>query len=302
MKIGDWVAIGFNPTASSMGPAPVLVCSEAFGNSSVVYFNQANHTGAPAFNHSMVSNNVTVEVEDGITTCLFSLSSNFTVMATKTSKEQHYDLNNDSMFLIMAVGTLSNKTIAFHTNQNRTKDKLKLSDKNQYYHKNESSLKTFYTNCQNSREYGCFISSDTIDNCSDSKNCDFGATWIGESENSYKVQLMTTTEEFVAIGFNPTASKMGPAPVVACSQKFKDLPAVYFNFGNHTGVAALNHTNMVSKYQVSVEDGVTTCEFSLNSSFSVTATNTSEKNTYNLNEHPSFVIMAIGPLTGGQGV
>ena len=51
----------------------------------------------------------------------------------------------------------------------------------------------FYSNCQNSKSYGCFTSSDKIGNCSITKTCDFGITWIGESEHSYKIQLISKT-------------------------------------------------------------------------------------------------------------
>ena len=65
----------------------------------------------------------------------------------------------------------------------------------------------FYTNCQNSKNYGCFTSSEKVGNCSKTKNCDFGATWIGESENSYKIQLISTAGKDILSDIKDVYSK-----------------------------------------------------------------------------------------------
>ena len=86
--------------------------------------------------------------------------------------------------------------ITYHTKRNKTDILTKLSDHNKFYTKNNTELTKFYTNCLNSQDFGCFTSSNRVAKCYESKNCDFGATWIGESEDSYKMQLMTKTGEF----------------------------------------------------------------------------------------------------------
>ena len=154
-----------------------------------------------------------------------------------------------------------------------------------------SDIDQFYKNCQNSKDYGCFT---TTDDCISSKNCSFGATWIGTSETEYQFQLISTSGEYVAVGF-PSSSSMGPAPVVACSPNFT-TPAIYYNTEKYWSAAVMNHSDFVSSYKVAVEDGTTSCEFSMNSTFSVTPSSSNTSMTYDLNQNETFIIMAVGPL------
>ena len=48
---------------------------------------------------------------------------------------------------------------------------------------------------------------------------------------------------------------MGPAPVLACSLQFSKLPAVYYNFDNHTSKPVYGTSEMLSNYSVTVEEG-----------------------------------------------
>ena len=100
-----------------------------------------------------------------------------------------------------------------------------------------SDIDQFYANCKDDKNYGCFTSPAT--GCVGSKTCKFGATWTGTSETKYQVQMMTSTgvssDYFVAMGLNTASSSMGPAPVIGCSQQFKQQPAIYFNYANHSG-------------------------------------------------------------------
>ena len=89
---------------------------------------------------------------------------------------------------------LGSGRIQQHVSTSLTGEKVNLGDFN--YTKNNTELTKFYTNCLNSQDFGCFTSSNRVAKCYESKNCDFGATWIGESEDSYKMQLITKTGEF----------------------------------------------------------------------------------------------------------
>ena len=162
-----------------------------------------------------------------------------------------------------------------------------------------SDIDTFYTNCQNSAQYGCFTAPD---NCVQNKTCDYGATWMGTSETIYQFQLISNSSDYVAIGF-PNVSSMGPAPVIGCSPKFES-PAIYYNTASYASAAAFNHSDFVSLYHVSAVDNIVSCVFNMNSSFIIAATNTSGESKYDLNKNSSFIMRrskhTANPLLLGQ--
>ena len=155
----------------------------------------------------------------------------------------------------------------------------------------------FYTNCQNSAEYGCF----TIPSgCVQAKNCTLGSTWKGTSEQIYQFQMIsssTASSDYLAIGF-PSSSAMGPAPVVACSSNFSK-PGVYYNDANYASNPVLNNSAMVTSYSVVIEENSTSCEFALNSSFTVEP-NSSAVLSFDLNVNSTYLIMALGPVRNGK--
>ena len=97
--------------------------------------------------------------------------------------------------------------------KNKTIAAIDLTQHNEFY--NPSSDKLFYTNCANTKSYGCLT---FPEGCAATSNCSLGATWIGMSATTYDLHLLGGSGEYVAIGF-PQRAAMGPAPVLACDAK-----------------------------------------------------------------------------------
>ena len=94
-------------------------------------------------------------VQDGVTSCDFSLNSSFFINITKNSSGDIYNLNENSSYIIMAVGEYdkSQHLITGHTMRNKTDSKLDISDHNKFYNKNNTGHNEtgiariiFYTN------------------------------------------------------------------------------------------------------------------------------------------------------------
>ena len=163
------------------------------------------------------------------------------------------------------------------------------------FHQSYSSdIETFYSNCQDAQHYGCYTSGDP--DCVSKQSCDYGATWRGSAETEYQFQLLaaSSTNKYVAIGF-PYTSAMGPAPVVGCSEDFKE-PAIYYNTAKYESSPAYNHSDFVSSYKVVMEDNSTSCGFTMTSNFTMAASNTSGEVLYDLNMNETFIVMAVGPV------
>merc|ERR550532_2908947 len=182
------------------------------------------------------------------------MKSNFTLAETNKTGEIAYDMNTNTTYIIMAVGSVQNGAMKEHGHDSKGRDKsaslIDLTDHNEFY--NPSVEDQFYSNCQNSKVFGCFTSPD---NCTGSKSCNFGATWKGVSEKEYQFQTIassSTTDSYVAIGF-PDVSGMSPAPVLGCSSQFKEA-AIYFNNAEYNSLPAFNHSDFVSSYKVVAED------------------------------------------------
>ena len=200
------------------------------------------YAGVPVFNHSNFVDSYKISTVDNSTSCQFSLNPSLSMFVTNTSSEYNLDVNKNSTYFIMAVGKLNNGQILMHDDQDKTSSSINFSDHNKYANHTSGGNSTtdidiFYEHCKDDKNYGCFTSPAT--GCVDNKTCKFGATWTGTSETKYQVQLMASTgvssDYFVAMGLNTASASMGPAPVIACSQQFKQQPAVYFNFANHSG-------------------------------------------------------------------
>merc|ERR1719481_2474295 len=200
-----------------MGPAPVLVCSQAFTDLPDVYYNQPSF-GAPASNHSDMVSNYQVSVEDGITSCEFSLSSSFSISPAENSDVENYDLNENPTFLIMAVGTLFNNFILEHTDKDKTGSTIDFTDHNQFYSKNETGTnQAIYDKCY--EEKGCF---GTPDNCVEKRNCDMLVTYTKvestkkDGSHLFKFELQGKTDaKYTAVGLSDD-NKMGDDNVMVC--------------------------------------------------------------------------------------
>ena len=288
-----YVAIGF-PAVSGMSPAPVIGCSSQF-KEAAIYFNNEQYNSLPAFNHSNFTSSYKVVAEDNITSCDFVMKSNFTVAENNKTGETEYDLNTNTVYVIMAVGPVKDGVMQYHSAKNKSASLIDLTDHNEFF--NPSGIDQFYTNCQNSKDYGCFTSSN---DCVESKNCSYGATWKGISETEYQFQTMassSTPEKYVAIGF-PTVSGMSPAPVIGCSSQFKEA-AIYYNNEQYNSLPAFNHSDFVSSYKVASEDSTTSCDFVMKSNFTVAENNKTAETEYDLNINTTYVIMAVGPVKDG---
>jgi len=289
---GDYVALGLSATGS-MSPAPVIACSKDGKNSfTSVYWNDKTYNSAPAFNSSLVLYS-TVQYVNCKTICHVAIASNFTIQPTNTSTPMVYNLNSKSVHLLLASGPVLNGTIKEHTNKTSSKVATNFSKNNKYIADNMNSK--FYENCQNTSEYGCFVSPT---GCEKTTNCTLGATWKASALDIYDFQLISSSGDFVAVGFS-NVSTMGPAPVVACSQHFSKA-AIYFNNKDYDSAAAYNHSDFVLSYKAEAGDNSSLlCSFSMNSTFSVAESNKSGEQKFDLNANQIYIVLALGPVKDG---
>jgi len=159
-----------------------------------------------------------------------------------------------------------------------------------------SSSQDIYQKCANTSEYGCFVEPP---GCENTKNCTLGAVWKGSALDVYEFEIISSSGDFVAVGFlDAGGSKMGDGPVIACSKEFKQ-PAIYLN-NDYSSKPVFNHSDFVLSYKVeNGEDGSLSCLFSMNSTFSVAKSNASGEENFDLNINPTFIALALGPVKNG---
>ena len=282
-SLGDYVALGF-PEHSGMGSAVVVGCSHLF-TKPAVYFNTKSYTSSSVLSHSDFIDNYKVTVNGSSTSCEFTLTSSFFIVVNSTNTRRYdYNLNINPTFLNMAIGPVSDGIIPGHSKKSSSSATVDLTVNNQFL---PSNITQFYRNCQATQLYGCYSSPA---NCTTTMSCDYGATWIGNSENVYRFQLISTSGDYVAIGF-PESSGMRKAPVIGCSHLFTK-PAVYYNTASHTSSPVSNYTSFLDSYKVVKDGNATSCEFLMTAQFGVVENDT--KHDYNLNTNSTFINMAVG--------
>ena len=160
-----------------------------------------------------------------------------------------------------------------------------------------SGSQDFYQKCGNTSEYGCFVDPA---GCENTNNCSLGAVWRGTAVDVYEFEIISSSGDFVAVGFlDAGGSKMGDGPVIACAQEFSQ-PAIYLN-NDYSSKLVFNHSEFVLSYKVEKgQNKSLSCSFSMNSTFFVAKSNTSGEQKFDLNDTPTYIAAALGPVKNGS--
>ena len=102
-----YLAFGL-PTTSSMGPAPVFICSSALENKTSLQWNTDDYDSV-TIEYSSFHLLENFKDENGIIECQFRIPSNFEIEVE--GKIMKFDLNRESFAVIVASGKNSNKKI-----------------------------------------------------------------------------------------------------------------------------------------------------------------------------------------------
>ena len=308
----SYVAIGF-PDVSGMSPAPVIGCSSQF-KEAAIYFNNADYNSLPAFNHSDFVSSYKVVAEDNITYCDFVMKSNFTLAETNKTGETAYDMNTNTTYIIMAVGSVQNGAMKEHGHDSKGRDKsaylIDLTDHNDFYDKNGTNHNNdtggpIYDNCYLNK--GCF---GVPYNCEKQRNCDMIVTYtkvkpsreVGKERYKFEIGGKVS-QGYTAVGLS-LDNKMGDDSVMACVQSPTNISLsvqMYWNTASPYNSLRLDQPQLgLSDMSLASEDGMYTCTFYRESVTNITipgGDNTTV--TFDLDNTKYYLLLAGGPMKSG---
>ena len=285
----DYVAGGFG-TVKGMGPAVVTACSKQSSNSTVpniaMYYNRGPMTPDLLTNSTLAISSPNLTYTDGILWCSFDMEAKVPIPDPKNNTNIfNLDLNNYAYNLLLAIGPVNpNGQVGFHPDKLASSEQYKLADFNLFYNKT-----SIFDGCDDTK--GCF---GLTDGCVTDKSCATLMTYIGLDENTYHIEMQTSSESYVATGFG-TVKDMGPAIVVACSQTSNFQ--LYYNSGKVTPNLLPNTTLAISNTNLTYSDGVLWCSFDIQAIVKVShMQDCGEYLDLDLNNVAYHLLLAIGPM------
>ena len=285
----DYVAGGFG-IVKGMGPAVVTACSKQSSNSTVpniaMYYNRGPMTPDLLTNSSLAISNPNLTYTDGVLWCNFDMEAKVPIPDPKNSTNIfNLDLNNDAYNILLAIGPVNpNGQVGYHKDRLVSSDQYNLADFNLFYNKT-----SIFDGCDDTK--GCF---GLTDGCVEDKSCASVMTYVGIDENTYHIEMQTSSESYVATGFG-TVKDMGPAIIVACSQKSNF--ELYYNSGKVTPNLLPNTTLAISNTNLTYSDGVLLCSFDIQAIVKVShLQDCGEYLDLDLNNVAYHLLLGIGPM------
>ena len=285
----DYVGGGFG-TVKGMGPAVVTACSKQSSNSTVpniaMYYNRGYVTPDLLTNSTLAISNPNLTYTDGVLWCSFDIEAKVPIPDPKNSTNIfNLDLNNDAYNLLLAVGPVNpNGQVGYHTSKLASSDQYNLADFSTFFNKT-----SIFDGCDDTK--GCF---GLTDGCVKDKSCETLMTYVGVDENTYHIEMQTSSESYVAAGFG-TVKDMGPAIVVACSQTSNFQ--LYYNSGKVAPNLLPNTTLAISNTNLTYSDGVLWCSFDIQAIVKVShLQDCGEYLDLDLNNVAYHLLLGIGPM------
>ena len=283
VAVGGYIAFGL-PTSSTMGPAPIVVCSATLPNKTSVYWNTASYSSSPAKSVSEGLVSLQHLTEDNGLYCNLQINAQFSVLSSDGTNHT-FDLNKDSYNIIMAQGLISAGVVQKHSSPGgrvKSPNQFKWGDENPFI-SNED-----YKDCGSN--IGCVGIPQA---CEKYQNCSILLRWFGDSQDQYNFTVLGTVKEnaYLAVGLS-LDNLMGNDSVIACS--VGGGVNMYWNLPTKQSILLPNTTVGIQNETVSVSDSKLTCSFLLDSKLSISIPGTHAVQQFDLNTMQYYLLFATG--------